>query len=290
MGLQQYHKKRDFKKTAEPKGKSAAPKKSTHPLRFVIQKHDASRLHYDFRLEIDGVLKSWAVPKGPSLNPGKKSLAVEVEDHPIEYGSFEGIIPKGQYGGGTVLLWDSGTWEPYHDALEGWEGGHIHFKLDGQKLKGDWNLVRMHGRSGDEEGKNWLLMKLKDKYAKTTGDITADAPKSVASKRTLDAIADAKDSVWNSNREDGADDKGKKPKLAKKVKPTKSAKMPTDFSAQLALLADHAPAGDEWVHEIKFETATASLPTSTAATSSSSPATTTTTPINSQTSQQPLAA
>ena len=250
MGLQQYYKKRDFKKTAEPKGKVHARKKAA--LRFVIQKHDATRLHYDFRLEIDGVLKSWAVPKGPSLDPSKKSLAVQVEDHPIEYGSFEGIIPKGQYGGGTVLLWDTGTWEPYHDALEGWESGHLHFKLDGHKLKGDWNLVRMHGRRGDEEGKNWLLMKLKDKYASTTTNITADKPKSVASKRTLEKIAKDADAVWNSNRsEEAVEDRPKK--VAKKAKSKKSAKMPNDLRAQLALLADHAPVGDEWLHEIKFD-------------------------------------
>src|ERR1700733_11387953 len=131
LGFATYPKKRHFNRTPEPKGR--ATRSSRKALRFVIQKHDASRLHYDFRLELDGVLKSWAVPKGPSLDPGKKSLAVQVEDHPIDYGDFEGVIPKGQYGGGTVLLWDKGTWEPLHDPAEGLKNGRLHFVLHGKK-------------------------------------------------------------------------------------------------------------------------------------------------------------
>ena len=145
MGLQQYRQKRNFNVTPEPLGTS--PSTSTRP-QFVIQKHAASRLHYDFRLELDGTLKSWAVPKGPSLDPSHKRLAVHVEDHPLEYGSFEGIIPQKQYGGGTVLLWDRGWWAPIGDPMVGYRRGQLKFSLNGQKLRGMWNLVRMGARQG----------------------------------------------------------------------------------------------------------------------------------------------
>ncbi len=143
MPLQEYRRKRDFKKTPEPRGKRGPAHKQ---LAFLIQKHDASHLHYDFRLELDGVLKSWAVPKGPDLDPAQKRLAMQVEDHPLEYGNFEGTIPKGQYGGGTVMLWDRGTWEPIGDAREGLHEGHLKFILHGEKLRGRWMLVRRGGR------------------------------------------------------------------------------------------------------------------------------------------------
>src|SRR5215217_6645833 len=139
MSLSLYNKKRHFNKTTEPEGKEKSSKGS---LRFVVQKHQASHLHYDFRLELGGVLKSWAVPKGPSLDPSVKRLAMHVEDHPVEYGSFEGIIPKGEYGGGTVLLWDRGEWEPIGDAREGYRKGRLKFQLHGEKLRGAWMLVR----------------------------------------------------------------------------------------------------------------------------------------------------
>ena len=165
MTLTTYRRKRDFKETPEPKGKAKTKASRKGPL-YVIQKHAASRLHYDFRLELDGVLKSWAVPKGPSLDPGEKRLAVEVEDHPLEYGSFEGTIPKGQYGGGSVLLWDRGTWTPLVDPHEGLRRGTLEFELHGKKLSGNWALIRMGGR-GDEKGKkNWLLIKERDPGAK----------------------------------------------------------------------------------------------------------------------------
>src|SRR5678816_4353977 len=134
-GLREYHRKRDFGRTPEPRG-GAAARREAH--RFVIQKHAASRLHYDFRLELDGTLKSWAVPKGPSLDPAEKRLAMQTEDHPVEYGSFEGIIPKGEYGGGTVMLWDRGTWTPVGDPHEGLKKGRLKFTLDGEKLSGGW--------------------------------------------------------------------------------------------------------------------------------------------------------
>jgi len=150
MALSEYTRKRDFAKTPEPAGTPATVKAGA-PLSFVIQKHAARRLHYDFRLELDGVLKSWAVPKGPSLDPGEKRLAVHVEDHPIEYGGFEGVIPEGQYGGGTVLLWDRGNWRPLDpDPLQAYEKGSLKFVLDGAKLHGKWALVRMGGKAAGE--------------------------------------------------------------------------------------------------------------------------------------------
>src|SRR5947207_3562025 len=147
MGLQRYHRKRDFGKTPEPKGGLTERRRSG--LRFVVQKHAARRLHYDFRLELDGTLKSWAVPKGPSLDPREKRMAVHVEDHPLSYGGFEGVIPPGQYGAGTVIVWDRGTWEPVGDPHAGYRDGKLKFVLRGEKLQGAWTLVRMRGR-GDE--------------------------------------------------------------------------------------------------------------------------------------------
>src|SRR5258706_8827524 len=158
-GLREYHRKRDCTRTREPAGDGASRGRAARPS-FVIQKHAARRLHYDFRLELDGVLKSWAVPKGPSLDPGAKRLAVHVEDHPIEYGGFEGVIPKGQYGGGTVLLWDRGTWTPEDaDPEAAYRKGLLKFRLDGEKLHGHWALVRMGGKAARESRENWLLIK-----------------------------------------------------------------------------------------------------------------------------------
>jgi bifunctional non-homologous end joining protein LigD len=154
--LAKYRAKRDFAKTTEPSG-DAAKASSGHS--YLIQKHAARRLHYDFRLELDGTLKSWAVTKGPSLNPADKRLAVHVEDHPLAYGDFEGTIPKGEYGGGTVMLWDQGGWTPIGDAERGYKKGKLDFELQGKRLKGRWHLVRMHGnRRGDEKRENWLLI------------------------------------------------------------------------------------------------------------------------------------
>jgi len=198
MGLERYRKKRDFTKTPEPAGKRAKRGKA---LSFVVQKHAASRLHYDFRLELDGVLKSWAVPKGPCLDPSQKRLAVEVEDHPLEYADFEGIIPAGQYGGGTVLVWDRGTWTPEEEPHRGLAQGALKFTLDGEKLSGSWALVRIHGRDGKDD-RNWLLIKHADSSARALAkfDVTVDEPDSVTSGRGLEAIAKAKTRTWNSNR------------------------------------------------------------------------------------------
>src|SRR5450631_4376555 len=181
MPLTQYHAKRDFKRTPEPRGRIRSRKAKS--LSYLIQKHAASHLHYDFRLELDCVLLSWAVPKGPSLDPADKRLAMHVEDHPLEYGGFEGIIPAGQYGGGTVMLWDRGTWESIGDARAGYRKGHLKFDLDGEKLKGGWTLVRTHGsKYGGKTGdKAWLLVKEKGAYACAGGrSIVEAAPDSVA--------------------------------------------------------------------------------------------------------------
>ena len=172
--LDRYRAKRDFKKTAEPTGSSVIKSGQNS---YLIQKHAARRLHYDFRLEMSGVLKSWAVTKGPSLNPADKRLAVHVEDHPLDYGGFEGTIPQGQYGGGTVMLWDTGTWEPIGDATRGYKKGKLDFELHGTRLKGRWHLVRLRGnRRGDEKQENWLLIKGKDEYAdEEDGDLRLNA-------------------------------------------------------------------------------------------------------------------
>src|SRR2546422_2065396 len=165
MPLQEYRRKRHFDKTEEPAGKPAK-RQAASRLSYVIQKHAATRLHYDFRLELDGVLKSWAVPRGPSLDPTQKRLAVETEDHPIEYGKFEGTIPEGEYGAGPVLLWDRGRWQPQGDPREGYRKGRLKFRLDGEKLEGGWALIRMIGPRS-EDGKNWLLIKERDEAARS---------------------------------------------------------------------------------------------------------------------------
>jgi bifunctional non-homologous end joining protein LigD len=198
MGLREYHKKRDFSRTREPKGTVGSNHKE--PI-FVIQKHAASHLHYDFRLELDGVLKSWAVPKGPDTDPSQKRLAMHVEDHPIEYGNFEGVIPQGEYGGGTVMLWDRGTWEPVGDAWKGYREGRLKFVLHGEKLQGGWMLVRKGGRSGGENERHWFLFKERDQYAGGRKSITERLPLSVASGRDLDEIANDADRVWGRNGE-----------------------------------------------------------------------------------------
>ena len=196
--LEAYQKKRDFGVTSEPRGSKARGKGHT----FVVQKHDASRLHYDFRLELDGVLKSWAVTRGPSLVPGEKRLAVHVEDHPLDYGSFEGTIPEGQYGAGTVLVWDRGTWEPEGDPHAGYAKGHLDFTLNGKKLKGKWHLVRMRPRRG-EKADNWLLIKAHDAFARTPEDpdILEEEPDSVLTGRSLEDIAsDTHSRSWTSGK------------------------------------------------------------------------------------------
>jgi bifunctional non-homologous end joining protein LigD len=186
--LQEYRGKRNFKVTSEPRGAHSSAK-SPSELLYVIQKHQASHLHYDFRLEWRGVLLSWAVPKGPSLDPSVKRLATRVEDHPVEYGSFEGVIPEGEYGGGTVMLWDRGTWTPeVEDVDAALEEGDLKFTLLGKKLRGSWVLVRTKLGYGGSKKPQWLLIKHRDQYA-SAGDILIDEPRSVQSKRLLSEIA-----------------------------------------------------------------------------------------------------
>lgn len=190
MGLTEYRKKRRFGVTSEPSGKEKprAPKRRKRALAYVIQKHRASHLHYDFRLEWNGVLLSWAVPKGPSLDPSVKRMAMPTEDHPLEYAKFEGIIPEGEYGGGTVMIWDNGTWEPeVEDVDAALKKGDLKFTLEGKKLHGSWVLVRLRPRPGEKRA-SWLLIKHRDEHA-STEDIVEMQPRSVISKRILAEIA-----------------------------------------------------------------------------------------------------
>src|SRR6516225_8756252 len=195
MGLAEYKRKRDFKKTAEPAGKPL-PKKVKGASRCVIQKHAARRLHYDFRLEMDGVLKSWALPKGLPWKRGEKHLAVEVEDHPIEYEDFEGVIPEGQYGGGTVMVWDCGTYYVYGEQpLKSLKEGKLHLLLDGKKAKGEWTFVRIRGRDGEKN--QWLILKTGDDVKPISSKLDDE---SVKTGRTMNGIADARDAEWQSGR------------------------------------------------------------------------------------------
>jgi bifunctional non-homologous end joining protein LigD len=254
MGLRQYWKKRNFNKTPEPRGKSVPP---TGRLQFVIQKHAASRLHYDFRLELDGTLKSWAVPKGPSLDPGQKRLAVHVEDHPLDYAGFEGIIPAEQYGGGTVLLWDRGYWEPIGDPRSSYRRGRLKFTLHGEKLHGIWNLVRMGGRQ--EAGKeNWLLIKEKDAEARSgkQSDVTQRLAASVASGKSIEQIAGGQPAVWQSDRPSNtARQAAPKRRIVKGAPAPGVRKAPQEqwVAPQLATLVTASPEGEGWVHELKYD-------------------------------------
>ncbi len=270
MGLEKYHEKRHFERTPEPEGKVG---EFGAGRLYIIQKHAARSLHYDLRLEFDGVLKSWAVPRGPSMKPGEKRLAVHVEDHPIEYGAFEGVIPEGEYGAGTVMLWDRGTWEPIGDPRAGYARGDFKFTLHGEKLNGSWVLARMKGDPG-EEGKNWLLIKKKDEAA-----ITGSAPepvdamdRSVESGRSMREIAEEREKVWfEGSAVPGADvasqaspprrkttrkrkEKAALPAIDPSILPgARSAAQPELFRPALASPVAEIPAGENWIHEIKYD-------------------------------------
>ncbi|CAN5310003.1 DNA ligase D [soil metagenome] len=232
MSLETYRAKRNFKRTSEPSG--ARRKRQPKAPIFVVQKHAARRLHYDFRLEMDGVLKSWAVPKGPSTDPAEKRLAVHVEDHPLGYATFEGEIPKGQYGAGTVELWDQGTWEPQGDPAAGYANGDLKFTLHGDRLRGDWVLVQMKGRPkarSKRRDDNWLLIKKSDEHA-STEDVLESA-NAVARKPVR---------------------KNKKTRAKRaQVQGGRRAKLPANLAPQLATLRAQVPAGDDWLHEIKYD-------------------------------------
>lgn len=263
MALNAYRKRRNFKATPEPKGKRSQRTGDS----FVIQKHDARRLHYDFRLEIDGVLKSWAVTKGPSLVPGEKRLAVHVEDHPLEYGDFEGTIPKGEYGGGTVIVWDRGTWKPIRDAHDGYAKGHLEFELRGEKLGGRWHLIKMT-RKPREKRENWLLIKSEDEAARSDRDpsILDTHPESVLTGRRIRDVA-GEEPGWSS-KTGKIKRKGKRrskseaarsdggaiaPLDPSQLEGVKKARLPDFLEPMLASLAAAPPAGKRWVHEIKFD-------------------------------------
>src|SRR3954469_117901 len=272
--LKKYQSMRDFDATAEPSGGSPGLVAKSDRRRYVIQKHAATRLHFDFRLELNGVFKSWAVTKGPSNDPADKRLAVEVEDHPLEYGDFEGIIPKGQYGGGTVQLWDRGYWEPEGDKSpeEMIKKGDFKFTLDGERLKGSWVLVRMKFDRNGGKRTNWLLIKHRDKYAKEGGAEKLMAQDtSIASGRKMEQIAAGKGkapkpfmlkktqalkitaaAVWDSSHKE--EEQALRKKIAKAApKPRKPSAMPDFVEPQLATVIDHPPGGEGWIHELKFD-------------------------------------
>jgi bifunctional non-homologous end joining protein LigD len=274
--LARYRSMRDFHITAEPSGgrKSSKPH-PTGALPFVIQKHAASHLHYDFRLGWNGVLKSWAVAKGPSFYTGDRRLAVQVEDHPMEYGGFEGIIPQGEYGGGTVMVWDQGTWTPqpgYENVDAGLRDGSLKFEMHGAKIKGKWTLVRMGGKAANERKPNWLLIKEHDQFERTKDApcITVEAPNSAVTGRTMEQIAHQEDHVWNSKettktrgrawyRQESKPNSAPTPKskpgarLNKLLDKLPKEKQPAFLAPQLALEATSPPDTDGWLHELKLD-------------------------------------
>ena len=261
MALELYRRKRNFSTTPEPEGRVG--RRRRRGLAFVIQKHAASHLHYDFRLELDGVLLSWAVPKGPSLDPGVRRLAMHVEDHPIEYGDFEGVIPPRQYGSGTVLLWDRGTWIAHGDPQDGYRKGKLKFDLEGQKLRGGWVLVKSHGGKYAKQDNAWFLIKEDDEYAEPerVASIVESRPESVASGRSLEEIAADQDRVWHSDR--SVADNVKSGAVAKRartahrspgeIEGAEKAALPDFVEPQLATLVSEPPAGEGWLHEMKLD-------------------------------------
>jgi bifunctional non-homologous end joining protein LigD len=270
--LERYRTMRDFHVTAEPQGGSSGRSiPGSGPFPFVVQKHAATRLHYDFRLGWRGVLKSWAVTKGPSYFPGDKRLAVEVEDHPMEYGGFEGTIPKGQYGGGTVMIWDFGEWKGLGDVDRELEKGSLKFELNGTKLKGKWALVRMRRNLEKSEKPNWLLIKENDEYAQpeSAPAVTDEAPNSAVTRRTIEQIAESKDHIWDSRQgllvtANGAEQSTSPPRVQAVVERSRKRlerivgsipreTMPGFVAPQLAQQALKAPDGRPWIHELKLD-------------------------------------
>jgi bifunctional non-homologous end joining protein LigD len=263
--LETYNRKRDFAKTAEPRGELGKAKKAHAPALFMVQKHEATRLHYDLRLELDGVMKSWAVPNGPSLNPADKRLAVRTEDHPMSYATFEGTIPKGEYGGGTVMLWDWGTWTPHpdKDPRKTIEEGHLHFTLDGHRMQGEWVMFRLKGRPG-ERAENWMLKKVTDAHAGGSMGLTERYLTSIKTGRSMQEIAAGKkakelkgwknptkaEAAASRRRPGSSPDSALGPGLRRG---TRSAKLPDFREPQKATLVDHVPSGSGWIHEMKYD-------------------------------------
>ena len=283
MGLTDYKRKRDFRRTSEPKGSKPRPKTVRGASRFVIQKHDARRLHYDFRLEMEGVLKSWAVPKGLPWKQGEKHLAVEVEDHPVDYMEFEGVIPEGQYGGGTVMVWDSGKYFVYGEQpLKSLRDGKLHLVLEGKKAKGEWTLVRIRGRDGEKN--QWLMLKT-GSSAKPLSKKRED--ESVKTGRTMKQIAEDRDAEWESNREEinqsvtstlktrikaalakkdapGNESVGQAPRLVKRRNGSRSGRRPKPvvdlpsakprfIQPMKPRLLEKPPTAGDWMYELKFD-------------------------------------
>ena len=276
MALTEYKRKRNFQKTAEPKGGKPLPKQVRGASRFVIQKHDARRLHYDFRLQMEGVLKSWALPKGLPWQKGEKHLAVEVEDHPIEYETFEGVIPEGQYGGGTVMVWDRGAYYVYGEQpVKSLREGRLHLVLAGQKAQGEWTLVRIRGRDGEKN--TWLIIKTGDSVKAPSKKIE---DQSVKTGRTMQQIASQRDAEWESNRKDTSAKSTLNARIRAAVKKkevgavdstaraTASKPRPDDVNRALnrlpsakprfvepmkARLLDDPPTGGDWLYELKFD-------------------------------------
>ncbi|MEX0741902.1 MAG: DNA polymerase ligase N-terminal domain-containing protein, partial [Phycisphaeraceae bacterium] len=245
---------RDFKATSEPSGRKGPRRKGD--LAFVVQKHAARNLHYDFRLEWDGVLLSWAVPKGPVPDPSVKRLAMRTEDHPLSYADFEGIIPRGEYGGGTVMVWDRGRWTPRDDPEKGLKKGRLDFDLEGEKLRGRWTLVR--SAEAEEKKEPWLLFKRNDEAARPgTGDLVLEEQSlSVLTGRSLEEIAEDRERIWRSGEKEGGSE-SRDPK-AQAVDPSvaegaRRRPLPSDVGPQLATLVKHAPEGEAWLHEIKYD-------------------------------------
>jgi len=275
--LETYNRKRDFAKTAEPPGEVAPARGPNAPALFMVQKHDASRLHYDLRLEMDGVMKSWAVPKGPSLNPADRHLAVRTEDHPMGYATFEGTIPKGEYGGGTVMLWDWGRWIPHpdKDPRKTIEEGHLHFTLQGHRMKGEWVMFRLKGRPG-ERAENWMLKKVTDEHAGGSMGLTEKYLTSIKTGRSMQEIAAGKKAKelkgWKNppraplgegdHARHGGGVKGEAepatppPRSARSRSRSKArggSKLPPFREPQKATLVDHVPSGSGWIHEMKYD-------------------------------------
>ena len=265
--LTEYRRKRDFRVTAEPRGGIEVPRLG-RPLAFVIQKHAARHLHYDLRLELGGVMKSWAVPKGPSLDPADRRLAMQVEDHPIEYNTFEGIIPRGEYGGGTVMLWDRGSYEPATiDDGEDPERalrrdlhrGRLTIRFFGERLRGVFSLVRTSAGDDENAKPQWLLMKRDDEDARRGSDITAEEATSVATGRSLESIAADASDVWHSNRGARQRDRGQRRAGPGTRDGTRSARSPSptprpaQLAPMLATVASELPNGEEWTFEPKYD-------------------------------------